>query len=181
MFIFSNPIRLLRANRVQWIFYFLSIFHAYISPFTTHHFYRASFLRDEPRYAVQNLSTIIARLIGGTTHTSFDGRGCRVPLFAINPLICDTKSPTIGRFELFEADINIYQNIGQNGYIELYIPVRQIELYFSDKICSPKALPHLITARQRTGLADTVLLFGITYDYQEIDYFDYIDGSFQVG
>jgi len=153
--------------------------------FTTHHFYRASFFPEEPRYATNNLSTLKLRLAGGNTHSSFDCSGCRKELWAVDNFIsqelCQAGIPAPfnclnGEFQLFEADLNFYQNLGENFFLEFYLPIRQTE------ISTPIPVSHREKNRvQKTGLADTVLLFGLTYDYQETEFLDFIDGSIQTG
>lgn len=157
-----------------------------ISAFTTHHFYRASFFPEEPRYATENLSTLKVRLAGGNTHSSFDCSGCLNDLWAVDNVIGQELSqsgipvPFIdslnGEFQLFEADLNFYQNLGSNFFVELYLPIRQTEITTPVSI-----LPREKNILQKTGLADTVLLLGLTYDYQETEFFDFIDGSIQTG
>jgi hypothetical protein len=158
--------------------------------FTTHHFYRASFMPDEPRFALPFLSTLKARIAGGRTATSFDACGCRTNLWAIDPIIAHNlqcaglKTDLMGRFELFEADFNFYQNLGSGFFLEFYLPVRQIEFFAAPPVLGSTALPiipHKAVPYQHTGLADCVLLGGFTYNYQELSYFDFLDASIQTG
>ncbi len=111
-----------------------------------------------------------------------------------------------GKFKTVELDLQLYQNICDGFFLELYIPIRKLEisnicmqdLTSECAPCPNKSTPIWQTFLNqydnilnryclcfgdidRSGIGDTSLIFGWATNYEETEYLDFIDFMFQAG
>lgn len=171
-------------------------------------FYRASSFWDEPRFDRNWLTTINTQIAGGTTSCSRNGCSDKVPLFGLygpESLLIGQDYRKImftGYFDIFEVNLNIYQNFTNGLFLHVHVPAVSAQIFpdsckeynrdcslFSrfkqrDLIMlkdSLKGCDLSLRSIRNRGFSDTSVFLGWTINYEDTNYLDYIDGAFQLG
>lgn len=167
-------------------------------PFTTHHFYRASYLPNPVRFDRDWLTTGYLQLAGGSTCKARNACGDTVPLLALYTPHEKLRAKCAGIFDLFEANFDLIQNIKYGLFLEFYIPVRVIHFHplfikakqdshYKDYLEEQgmhamfSKIDHYVSSLRKSALADCALLLGWTHTWQHTQVLDFIDTSFQAG
>ncbi len=182
----------------------VTFFVTTLESFTTHHFYRASYMPTEPRFETGLLGALDIQLAGGSAHKGRNKHGDSTDLISVlagNPgSELFHKSPTrffhdccsrFTEFHLFETNITFTQNICYGFFLQAYIPVRlmQFNSFLHRPACVTDQVArivntkhhHLLTQTNTGGLADSVFLLGWTKNYVYTDYVDFIDATLETG
>jgi len=112
-----------------------------LNAFDRSYFYRASSFWNEPRFERDWLTTINTQIAGGATHKSrnkcykkralFDLYGPDKLSFENIPV--SKKLYFTGVFNIFEVDLNFYQNLKKRFFFHVHVPALSVEL-FPEKI-----------------------------------------------
>lgn len=175
--------------------------------FDRSYFYRASSFWNEPRFERNWLSTINVQLMGGITHFSRNKCYKKRALFGIYgpeklniSNVINKKFYFTGVFDIFEVDLNVYQNLKENFFLHLHVPAVSAEL-FPEKIkySSKKGSKSYVNNKfsllnkilkkdnlflnlvKERGLADISLFLGYTINYENTEHLDYIDCAIELG
>lgn len=148
------------------------------SVFERSFFYRTSSFYGEPRFEKKFLIGLEAQVSGGDTNISYNNCDKLIPFaysFGLNNL--SKKSERLlynkGSFNILEFDLNYFQNFNYGLFYHFHIPIAKIDssIYYQKSILNYK----------EHGLSDSTLFLGWTTNYEQIEYLDYIDFSFQAG
>jgi len=196
--------------KYKHIYFLLIIFNLFsnIISFNRSYFYRASSFGGEPRFERDWLSTINTQITGGSTNFSKNKCYKRRNLFNLyGPDKINLDAPInkfyfTGAFDIFEVNLNIYQNFKKNIFIHLHVPAVSAQL-FPEKIKFPnnpidinngficnklnqftKSLADnniFLRSVKERGFADTSFFVGYTINYEDTNYLDYIDCTIELG
>lgn len=185
------------------LLYFLLILNFKIISFDRSYFYRASSYWDEPRFEKEFLTTVNAQIAGGTAHYSRNKcykKRSIFDLYGPNLINLDNlknkKFSFKGVFDIFEFDLNFYQNFKKKIFLHLHLPALAVQLFpekikfydsnncINNKFKLVKLLKKynlsLKDVKER-GFADTSLFLGYSLNYEDTDYLDYIDFAIEIG
>lgn len=106
------------------------------------HFYKARTFCEEPRFCTENLTSLDIIFSGGSTCTSRNHEGEKVPLLAIfgpENLKNNLDLPLfnyMGRVSVFETQIHGFLNFCNGFFVHAHLPIRSLEIY-DLKRCAP--------------------------------------------
>ena len=191
-------------------------------------FFRTSSFWGEPRFVKPWLSTLDIQVLGGSNHRSHDGYGDRTNLFTLygcedvsalskasinefgNRPLTLPRDPDFITFkaiaDVFEADINWYQNFSYGFFTQFHLPAFAIRIcpsgYIDPACCDEEDVnnyqpvwqqpveeldtflkPYNISTCIPTegGLSDSTLFLGWSYSYEDTCYLDFIDTTIKTG
>ena len=207
------------------LFYVIIFYFNFLSSFDRSFFYRASSFWDEPRFERELLTTLNIQLAGGSTYGGRNANGKKTSIFGIYgpenlnldlqkyenfiqkygincSHIIDSKFIFTGAFDIFELDLNLYQNMKKGFYWHIHIPAVSLQIFpISCKQCN-KNLDNLCSFDQdelillnnivkthhlslrsinQRGLSDSSIFLGWSINYENTVYLDYIDFALQLG
>lgn len=180
------------------ILFTASLLFTAIHPFTTHHFYRASYLPNPVRFERDWLSSCYLQLAGGSTCKARNACGDTVPLLALYTPNENLKARCAGIFDIFEANFDLIQNFKYGLFLEFYIPVRVIHFqphfiksqqdsYYQEYLNEHgfdamfSKVDHYFNSFRKCALADCALLAGWSHTWLNTTFLDFIDTSFEFG
>ena len=149
--------------------------------FTTHHFYRASYFWQEPRFDRDKLKTIEVSLAGGCTHSARNSIGHKTSAGNIYSKNSLCACPSI--IELFEAHFTATQNLTSGFFLQEFIPVKQLRVYtLTNPLVIATACDSMLSlSRKDTAVGDSAFLFGWSHTCQQTLDYDFLDVSIQTG
>ncbi|HVX00584.1 MAG TPA: hypothetical protein VHA52_09155 [Candidatus Babeliaceae bacterium] len=136
-----------------------------LTPIDNNHFYRARFLPREPRFEEAHLQSLDVLIGGGTSNCSYTCNSKKTPLLAI--FTSDVPSST---FSYIETVFDTYHNLSKNFFFHWYLPIRHLSL---------NTRTH--TLYRATGVGDLIITTGVTSNYEDTEYIDFIDTSAEIG
>lgn len=120
-------------------------------------------------------------------------------LFKIVPSACEQRLVN-GKFSLFETNITLTQNLKDGIFLQYYLPIRASTFSPIYKIKNQVIFDQMLPINQiysyksqlnklnkitkksnESGFADMVLLLGVTKNYQDTCYLDFVDATLQTG
>jgi len=122
-----------------------------LQSFDTIHFYRPPFFFGEPRFARPTLTTF-----------SLDAASGHAQHFKTH------GKPIATNFHIIEAVAQWYQNIHRGLFFHAHLPYRKLMLHHKHHF-------------KKQSFGDIGVALGLTTNYQETEYFDFIDGTIQLG
>ncbi len=198
-----------------------------IQAFNRSLFFRTSAFWDEPRFERSWLSTGELQLLGGSSYQGRNGCGKKTNILGIyGPENINALSRALGIplqlpgnptsisfqavADVFEADINLYQNLCRGFFLHFHIPIILFQLFPSGyrenfcmlkgcKACRPKPYKPAWQAAQETfktflsyanlmigpqregGLSDSTLFIGFTHSNEKTSWLDFVDLTFKTG
>lgn len=200
-----------------------------ILPFNRSLFYRTSAFWDEPRFEKPYLTTLEIQPLGGSNHRGRDGCHLRTNVLGIygpeniadlraaSKILCTVppflqlpNNPEAICFQavadVFEMDINFYQNFNCGFFAHFHLPVVLVQIYPSGYVanccCQHEASKHYrpvwensftplcqflkcfnidLSYRHETGLSDSTLFLGWTKNYGDTERLDFIDYILKTG
>ena len=206
-------------------FFLLTLFcFMQLAAFNRSLFFRTSSFWDEPRLEKPYLGTVDTQLLGGSNHKGHNGCNKKTNLLSIygpenikglsqsdpeHPLYLPLNPHQIcflAVADVFEADINLYQNFSHGFFMHFHLPIILLQLYPSgyleNECCKHKTSKHYQPAWQKSfkplaqflhsfdlslcpqrdaGLSDSTLFIGWTKSFQNTCYLDFIDFTAQTG
>lgn len=124
-----------------------------ILPVDNAHFYRARFFNEEPRFAERYLKSLYVVTAGGK-----------------HSMYCDGVKY---RLRIEETVFDFYTNFSRGIFMRFHAPVRTIKY----KTTGAKKS----TRQELHGFGDVTAGLGFALNYEDTEYFDYIDFTTQVG
>lgn len=210
--------------QVQFIIIRLLIYCCFLPlvAFNRSLFFRTSSFWDEPRLERPSLTTCEIQLQGGSNHRGRNACHEKTNILSIygpeniralshidNALVLPHNPKElsfIGVADVFETDINVYQNYCHGFFTHFHLPVILFQLcpsgYHENNCCEHKTSKHYKPAWQKSfkplahflkpyhlnlcpqhdaGLSDSTLFLGWTTTYQNTCYLDYIDFTVKTG
>lgn len=171
-------------------------------------FYRASSFWDEPRFEISSLSTLNVQFTGGTTKCGKNEHGKETSIFGIYGK--EKVIPSLGKFvftgafDLFEVNINLYQNLTRGFFLHFHLPIVSLELFPIGcnkfiNLCTAADFPNIDQAKllclnerlqnnsismnsiKEHGASDCSLFAGWSINYENTTHLDFIDLALQTG
>lgn len=169
-----------------------------LQSFTTHHFYRASYLPNPVRFDRDWLSSCYLQLAGGSTRKARNNQGKTVPLLALYTPNERLKADCAGIFDIFEANLDFIQNLTHGLYLEFYLPIRVIHFqphfikaeqdsYYQEFLNEEgfdamfSKVDHYFNSLRKSALADCALLAGYSHTWHNTTWLDFVDTGVQCG
>lgn len=154
-------------------FIFLFLFVNSSNGFDRSVFYRASSFWQTPRFEEELLTTWQLQLSGGSTKCGRNKRKKKVNILSVYNSQCIK-----GNFDLFELNLNLYQNFKKGLFCHFHMPVEVPDLYSYRTKHRPFSI---LLMNGESGLGDSTLFLGYTVNYENTTYLDFIDFAIQAG
>jgi hypothetical protein len=146
-------------------------------PYDTPQFFKARHFYGEPRFEKPKLLSLDSALMHGKANKFFDSSGktdCLTTTRLLSNLLDPVSKPLRAEFNFFEWATDCQYNLSRGFFLQAYLPVRSISISYK--------LPELYKEKKKeTGLAQIVTLLGISNNYQETDFLDFIDTEAKAG
>ncbi len=158
---------------------FLCIALVYQTCYTydTPQFFKARHFHGEPRFEKPGLLSFEFAPMHGKAKEFFDSSGtinCLAENQLLSNLLIPTIRPSRAEFNFFEWATDCQYNFSRGVFLQAYLPVRRISISYN--------LPeHYKEKRSVAGLAQAVTLLGVSNNYQETEFLDFIDTEAKLG